>query len=124
MFKVSSSGSFKNFEGFAKRATSGWLYSDLERFAQKGLAALRAATPTNSGITAASWAVEVYRDKKKPAIVWYNKNEITGENVAVLIQYGHGTRNGGYVQGIDFINPAIQPVFNEIANEFWKKVAQ
>jgi hypothetical protein len=96
--------------------------SGLESLAQRGVAALQAATPTDSGLTAASWSYVIEERDGAVFISWLNSNIVMGTNVAILLQYGHGTGTGGYVSGRDFINPAIQPIFDEIANELWKKV--
>jgi len=99
------------------------LYSDLERLAERGVAALEAATPKDTGLTASSWSYEIENSGGKTTIYWLNSNKTdTGIPIAILLQYGHGTGTGGYVQGRDYINPAIQSVMDEIANDVWKKV--
>lgn len=94
----------------------------LHRYGQEGVDALSAATPRDTGTTAASWSYEVRHGNNEVSIYWNNSNAPYGVPVAVLIQYGHTTRNGGYVQGIDYINPALRPVFDKIANDIWKEV--
>ena len=94
----------------------------LERYAQEGIAALAAATPSESGKTAGSWYYEVEHSKTSATITFFNSHMNKGVNIAIILQYGHGTGTGGYVQGRDYINPAIQPVFDRIANEAWKEV--
>lgn len=121
MISLKSSGSFKNFEAFLKKASKSSV-DDLDQYGKMGVAALQRATPTDTGVTARSWTYTVNRAVGKQEIVWYNTNTHNGENIAVLIQYGHGTGNGGYIVGRDYINPAIQPLFDKIANEVWKKV--
>lgn len=98
--------------------------SELDRYGQMGVNALAEATPRESGETANSWAYRIKNDRLGPRIEWYNthKDDAGGASVVILIQYGHGTRTGGYVQGYDFINPAMRPVFDKIAKEIWKKV--
>lgn len=95
----------------------------LKRYAKEGVAALKAATPHESGLTANSWSYEIeIKDGKNATIHWINSNRNKGVNIAVILQYGHGTRNGGYVVGRDYINPAMKPVFDKIAAEAWKEV--
>lgn len=94
----------------------------LERYAKEGVAALASATPKDSGLTASSWGYEITHNKKETSITFTNSNVHDGVNIAIVLQYGHGTRNGGYVVGRDYINPAIQPIFDKIANAAWKEV--
>jgi len=94
----------------------------LSKYAEEGKAALASATPTDSGETASSWDYIITIKSGRAKITWTNSNDANGIPVAVLIQYGHATRNGGYVQGRDYINPAIKPIFDKIANELWKGV--
>ena len=121
MIKVSSPGDFNNTREFLKRIISGKIYSDLERYGQMGVDALARATPVRTGLAASSWTYRIIKGHK-PTIEWLNYDVEGGDNVAILIQYGHGTGTGGYVEGTDFINPAMHALFNEIANEVWKKV--
>ena len=92
------------------------------RYGQKGVSALKSATPINSGKTASSWFYKVKKNSESVAIEFYNSNENKGVPIAIILQYGHGTRNGGYVQGRDYINPAIQPIFEQLASELWREV--
>jgi hypothetical protein len=94
----------------------------LDFYGRKGVAALSAATPVDTGKTAASWNYEIHYFREGVSMVWTNSNVNKGENIAILIQYGHGTRNGGFVQGRDYINPALRPIFDEIADSAWKEV--
>lgn len=96
----------------------------LERYGRQGVSALSSATPVDSGLTANSWSYEVVTRGEKATIYWTNSNVNKGVNIAIILQYGHGTRNGGYVAGRDYINPAIRPVFDQIANEAWKEVTK
>ena len=100
----------------------GDIFSGLDRYGQEGVDALANATPKESGETANSWRYRIIRKRGFVTIEWYNTHVNDGANIAVLIQYGHGTGTGGYVQGIDYINPSIRPVFDRIADEIWKKV--
>lgn len=115
-------GNFKKTEDFLKHADTKGIKSILSSYGQMGVEALAAATPKRSGKTAASWTYTIEESKGSVSIVWSNTNVNNGVNIAVLIQYGHGTRNGGYVKGIDYINPAMRPVFEKIADGAWKEV--
>ena len=94
----------------------------LEKFGREGVAALSAGTPIDSGQTAGSWDYEITGGKDSFTISWTNSHVNQGVNIAVILQYGHGTRNGGYVQGRDYINPAMRPIFDRIAETSWKAV--
>lgn len=98
--------------------------SILERFGQQGVAALRAATPVDEGETAQAWTYQIVKRQGYYSIRWRNTHINDGNVIAVLIQYGHGTKNGGFVQGRDYINPAIQPIFDQIAEAAWKEVTR
>lgn len=119
---VSSSGSFKNSLSFLTKARNSRTYLELDRYGQMGVAALARATPRDTGLTAESWEYKITKSYTGWSIAWYNANENDGANVAIMLQYGHGTGTGGYVPGYDYINPAIKPVFDKIADEVWKKV--
>lgn len=95
---------------------------NLDKYGREGVAALAAATPIDTGNTAGSWVYEIVREAGSASIVFSNTNVVNGENIAILLQYGHGTGTGGYVVGRDYINPAIQPIFDKIANNAWKEV--
>lgn len=95
---------------------------NLNRYGQEGVDALTAATPRDTGTTAESWSYEIKRTNNSVTIYWNNSNAPYGVPVAVLIQYGHATRNGGYVQGIDYINPALKPIFEKMAENIWREV--
>lgn len=118
-------GSFKNTEKFLKEMQN--LNSHIRRVAeseaQRGVQALIAATPRDSGIAAASWGYKIVQNGRKVTIVWTNTDlENGGFPVAIMLQYGYGTGSGGYVQGRDYINPAMKPIFESIANNVWKAV--
>ncbi len=121
-FAFTSSGDFKKTEKFLRSLSEGDIFKTLDRFGQQGVAALSAATPVDSGETAASWYYEITRTKRSWSITFNNSHMAGGVPLAILLQYGHGTGTGGYVQGRDYINPAIQPVFDRIADEAWKAV--
>ena len=122
MLSVQSSGSWKNTRAFLKHIADGKMFSDLDRYGRMGVDALSKATPMESGLTAHSWDYEVLRGKNASGVQWFNTNVHSGAPVAILLQYGHGTGTGGYVAGKDYINPAIQPIFDKIADDVWKKV--
>lgn len=122
MFSFESTGSFDKTEAWLKKLASGEIYASLARFGQEGVNALAAATPVDSGVTANSWYYEILQDKTSWSIIWGNTHVVSGHPIAVLLQYGHGTRNGGYVEGRDYINPALKGIFDRIANEAWKAV--
>ena len=122
MFNVIHKGNFNKTEEFLKKAKKGDFYKNLEKYAQIGVEALRSSTPIDSGTTANSWGYEIINDGGRTGIAWTNTNTNQGENIAILLQYGHGTGTGGYVHGRDYINPAMQPVFDQIAEDVWKEV--
>lgn len=127
MITIRSKGNFKNFENFAKRTKSKNLYRILDMFGRQGVAALSSATPKDTGKTAASWSYEVTINEQKSSVQWYNNNTIYGPNgpsVAILLQYGHATKNGAWVEGKDFINPAMKSIFDKMAEEIWKEVTK
>ena len=94
----------------------------LEKYGRAGVAALSSATPVDSGKTASSWTYEVSRSQTGATITFYNSNVNKGVNIAIILQYGHGTGTGGWVEGRDYINPAIQPVFDKMVESVWKEV--
>ena len=96
----------------------------LDKYGREGVAALASATPTESGETANSWYYEIVRSKDSVAIRFMNSNIQNGVPIAIILQYGHGTGTGGWVEGRDYINPAIQPIFDKIANELWGEVTK
>jgi hypothetical protein len=122
-FQLSSRGSFKT-EAWLQKVVKDTVFPSLDEYGRQGVAALSAATPTESGATSSSWYYEIKRDRKGVTIEWRNNHMAGNSNVpvAVLLQYGHGTGTGGYVQGRDFINPAIQPIMDRIAQDVWKVV--
>lgn len=122
MFSLTSRGSFKNTEKFLRMISDGDIFSYLDHYGQQGADALAAATPVESGLTASSWSYEILKTKSSYSIVWGNTNVENGTPVAILLQYGHGTGTGGYVEGYDYINPALQPIFDQIAIDVWKAV--
>lgn len=124
MITIESQGDWKLTRNWFDRMTKLDLALIMNQFGKEGVSALKAATPSRSGETAASWNYEVTRKGNNWKITWTNSHVNKGANIAVLIQYGHGTRNGGYVVGRDYINPAIRPVFDKIAAKAWKEVTK
>lgn len=122
MISIKSSGSFDRTKLFFDRVSRGDIYSELNKYGQMGVDALARATPTDTGRTASSWVYEITRRRGGASIEWRNNHVNQGAVIALLIQYGHGTGTGGYVAGYDYINPAIRPIFDRIAEEVWKKV--
>src|SRR5690349_15044546 len=120
---ITQRGSFDKTEKFLRRMSDGDLYSTLDQFGQAGVAALAAATPTESGITGQSWYYEIVRRPGYYSIRWRNSHVVDGRPIAILLQYGHGTRQGGYVQGRDYIMPAIRPIFDQIDAEMRRVVS-
>lgn len=122
MIRLEQSGSFQNIERFLNKAKQGTIFQSLEKYGSLGVNALSNATPKDSGLAADSWYYEIVQGKGFFQIIWKNRNIENGFPVAVMIQYGHGTGTGGYVEGIDYINPAMRPIFEQIVNELWKAV--
>ena len=121
MIEFVAAGSTAKTDAFLDKILAEDPYNGLEHFAQRGVDALMAATPHESGETAAAWTYEIQRGGKI-TIWWINTHVENGFNVVIGLQYGHGTGTGGWVQGYDFINPALRPIFDEIANDVWKEV--
>ncbi len=117
-----SNNDFKKAKKFLRKAKQKSKIECAEEYAEKGLQALRDATPKRSGATAAAWSYEIRRTGERVIIQYKNSNVNKGCNIAILIQYGHGTGTGGYVSGIDFINPALKPVFSSLAKQAWKEM--
>ena len=125
MIKIEHKGNFKHTERFFKSVKEEQIFSKLDSYGKLGVIALAMNTPVDTGKTASSWSYEIRHDSRNVSICWKNDNMTkTGIPIVILLQYGHGTRNGGYVQGRDFINPAIQPVFDEIAENVWKEITK
>lgn len=126
MFKVTVSGSFKNTQAFLARMKARQQFAVLHKYGEMGVAALAQATPVDEGQTRDSWYYQIVEKPGYFAIHWLNSNvEDPGRiPVAILLQYGHATRTGGYVQGIDYINPAMRSIFDQMANDMWKEVTR
>jgi len=126
LINLTSRGSFANTNAFLKRMRSQQEFAPLEKWGQIGVNALRAATPVEHGDTAAGWYYEIIRRPGYFSIQWLNSHVTEGQHIpiAILIQYGHATRSGSHVQGRDFINPAMRPLFDQIAADMWKEVTK
>ena len=124
MITFRQKGDFSKLTRFLERVKEAVHLGDLDKYGRQGVAALSSATPVDSGLTAESWYYEI-ENKNGSAIITFNNSNIqNGVPIAIILQYGHGTRNGGWVEGRDYINPAIQPIFDEIANEAWREVTK
>ena len=121
---LTGKGDFSKTYSFLKRMKEQKFLSALEKYGEEGVKALRGATPRDTGLTAASWSYRIERGKDSATITWTNSNTNHGVPIVILIQYGHATGTGGYVQGRDFINPAMRPVFDKIAQEAWMEVTK
>ena len=117
-------GSLSKTTRLLERAKHAARLADLDRFGREGVAALASATPVESGLTANSWYYEITYDKSGAKIQFYNSNIQNGVPIAIILQYGHGTGTGGWVEGRDYINPAIQPVFDRLVDEAWREVTR
>lgn len=122
MINITNSGSFKNLENFLAKNKRKDLRSILNRYGQLGVQALSAATPSDSGETSESWSYEIIVKDGAYTVSWNNSHSADEVPIVVLLQYGHATRNGAYVNGVDFINPALKPIFDQIANDAWREV--
>src|SRR6187455_2279510 len=122
MIEIESKGSFDKTDKFLKAMSNNEQFKALASFAERGIDALSSATPVDTRLTADSWRCKVIAGRGKYSLTWFNTNIVDGKPVVILIQYGHGTGTGGWVEGRDFINPAIQPIFDQIANDVWEKV--
>lgn len=121
---VTQKGSFHNTERYLRRLSSVNITAILNKYGERGVEALRAATPIDSSLTANSWYYEIVQRPNYHSIRWHNSNIQNGSSIAVLIEYGHATRNGGYVQGHEYIMQAILPVFEQINEEVWREVTR
>lgn len=124
MIQFKHRGNFNKIEKFLIRMSRAEYLNILGRYGQAGVNALSSATPKDSGATAESWEYVIEHGRSTTTIGWINTNSNQGVNIAIILQYGHGTGTGGYVQGTDYINPAIAPVFDRMANEVWKEVTR
>lgn len=122
MISFRHKGDFSKSMRFLERAKNVVKLGDLDKYGRAGVAALASATPVDSGETANSWYYEIVRTKDSVTIEFHNSNIQNGVPIAIILQYGHGTGTGGWVQGRDYINPAIRPIFDSIADGAWREV--
>ena len=115
-------GNFKKLSSFLERMKKHLKKTTLDKYGKEGVQALMAATPVDTGLTASLWHYDINMSKDSSSISFYNDNIDNGVPIAIILNYGHGTRNGGYVKGRNYINPAIQPIFDKLAQEAWKEV--
>ncbi len=124
MIKFSQKGDFKKSIIYMEKLKEAIRLSTFDKYGREGVNALSSATPVDSGKTASSWYYEIQRTKDTISITFYNSNINKGVPIAIILQYGHGTGTGGWVEGRDYINPAIQPIFDKMAEEAWKEVTK
>lgn len=117
-------GDFSKASHYFERLKGVVKLGDLDKYGREGVAALASATPVDSGLTASSWEYKIEHNNGSSKISFHNTNIQNGVPIAIILQYGHGTRNGGWVQGRDYINPTIQPIFDRIVNDAWKEVTK
>ena len=117
-------GDFSKLTNYLEKAKEVVKLGDLDKYGREGVAALSSATPVDTGKTANSWYYKIEHQNGSATISFYNSNIQNGVPIAIILQYGHGTRNGGWVQGRDYINPAIQPIFDQIVKEAWGEVTK
>lgn len=122
MISFRQKGDFSKTEKLLKKSLGKDYRSILDRYGKEGVNALSAATPIHSGTTAVSWGYAIEKGDNTISIVWTNSNVNRGVNIAVILQYGHATKSGSYVEGIDYINPALRPIFDSLAEACWKEV--
>ncbi len=124
MISFSQRGDFSKVTHFLERAKEVMRLGILDKYGRAGVEALSAATPIRTGVTSHSWYYKIINRNGSAKITFLNSNIQNGVPIAIILQYGHGTRNGGWVEGRDYINPAIQPIFDEIANKVWEEVTK
>lgn len=124
MITFRQKGDFSKLTRYLEKAKEKVRLGDLDKYGREGVAALASATPVDTGKTAASWYYDIKINKESASITFNNSNIQNGVPIAIILQYGHGTRNGGWVEGRDYINPVIQPIFDKIAEEAWKEVTK
>lgn len=124
MIRFRQKGDFTKLTRFLERAKEVIHLGELDKYGRAGVQALSSATPVDSGNTASSWYYKIQNENGVASISFYNSNVKDGFPIAIMLQYGHGTGTGGWVQGRDYINPAIRPVFDEIAEKAWQEVTK
>lgn len=124
MIVIKHKGNFEKTTRMLKRMNEFKITNILQKYGEQGVAALSAATPVSSGLTSKSWTYSIEKSEGGYILAWDNSNTNHGVNIALILQTGHGTGTGGYVQGIDYINPALKPVFDQLAEEAWREVTE
>ena len=124
MIKMKHKGDYSKVTKYLEKTTKGINISGLKKYAQEGVLALESKTPKDTGLTSRSWYYEIEEENGLVRISFCNTNIQNGVPIAIILQYGHATRNGGWVEGIDYINPAIRPIFDKITKEAWKEVSE
>lgn len=124
MISFRQKGDFSKLTSYFEQLKKAVNLSILDKYGKRGVEALSSATPVETGVTASSWHYEIENQNGSVSITFYNSNVNKGVPIAIILQYGHGTGTGGWVQGRDYINPAIQPIFDELADEAWKEVTK
>ena len=124
MVKLVHRGNFNKTEKFLSSAKKMDYTKILHAYGNQGVSALAAATPADTGLTASSWSYRIGQTRSSFSISFMNSNVVNGVPIAIILQYGHGTRNGGYVQGRDYINPALQPIFDGLAEAAWREITR
>lgn len=124
MITFRQKGDFSKLSNYLEKVKGVAKISNLDKYGQEGVAALKSATPVDTGKTAESWYYEIERTDQAVSISFHNSNIQNGVPIAIILQYGHGTGTGGWVEGRDYINPAIQPIFDKIANNAWREVTK
>lgn len=122
--KLSQKGDLKTVEKYLKKSLGDDWAKVLDSYGQEGVRALASFTPKDTGLTAASWNYVIEKKNGRISLTWKNSNINKGVNIAIILQYGHATRNGGYVYGVDYINPALRPIFQKLADAAWKEVTK
>lgn len=124
MITMKQSGNFASTKNFLRRMRLNQELNWLEKYGEMGIEALSQMTPKDTGLTAASWYYQIIRDREGFALQFLNSNVKDYVPIAIIIQYGHATKSGSWVEGIDYVNPAVQPIFEEISNKIWKEVTR
>ena len=124
MIEIKQNGDFGKVTAYLEKLRRGIDLKTLDQYGKQGVEALRVATPVDTGLTAASWSYQIVKEKDRIAIEFHNSNINDHVNIALILQYGHGTGTGGWVEGRDYINPAIQPIFDQLAEDAWKEVVR
>lgn len=124
MIQIRQKGDFAKLTRYLEKTKKTARITNLDKYGREGVAALASATPTDTGLTANSWSYQITQANGSTSISFHNSNIQNGVPIAIILHYGHGTRNGGWVQGRDYINSAIQPIFDKLANDAWREVTK